>query len=79
MNEEEKEELQRLCEKVMLSFRDFEQMTNLMSVNDNFDYHESTNRFDLVINIRKRKYTIDEILKREAPQNYGTMELLNDE
>ena len=75
MNEQEKEELKRLCDKVVLSFNDVEQMTNLMTLNDRFDYHESTNRFDLDIFIRKRKQTVDEMLKREVPSNYGTMEL----
>lgn len=75
MNEQEKEELERLCEKVVLSFNDIEQMTNLMTLNDRFDYHESTNRFDLDIFITKRKQTVDEMLKREVPNNYGTMEL----
>lgn len=75
MNNEEKEELKRLCEKVALSFNDIEQMINLLTLNNRFDYHESTNRFDLEISIRKRRQTVDEILKREAPANYGTMEL----
>ena len=77
MNEEEIEELKRLCEKVMLSFSDIEQIKNLMSLNTTFDYHESTNRFDLDIRLRKRKYTVNEILQRETPSNYGTMKLLD--
>lgn len=77
MNEEEIEELKRLCEKVMLPFSDIEQMKNLMSLNTRFDYHESTNRFDLDIYLRKREHTVDEMLQRETPSNYGTMELLN--
>lgn len=77
MNEEEIEELKRLCEKVMLSFSDIEQIKNLMLLNTRFDYHESTNRFDLDIYLRKRKHTIDEMLQRETPSNYGTMELLD--
>lgn len=68
-------ELKRLCEKVVLSFKDEPKIINLLDYNDRFDYHESTNRFDLEISIRKREKTVDEMLKREPPKKYGTMEL----
>lgn len=61
MTNVEQEELKRLCEKVVLSFNDIEQMTNLMEANSRFDYHESTDRFDLDIFIRKRNKTVTEM------------------
>lgn len=76
---EEKKELQRLCEKIVLSFNDIEQLNNLLTLNDRFDYHESTNRFDLEIFIKKRKQTVDEMLKRKEVPNYGTMELIKND
>ena len=61
MTNAEKEELKRLCEKVVLSFNDTEQMNNLLTLNTRFDYHESTDRFDLDIFIRKRDKTVTEM------------------
>lgn len=60
----EKEELKRLCEKVVLSFNDTEKINNLLTLNTRFDYHESTDRFDLDIFIRKRDKTVTEMWRR---------------
>lgn len=75
LTKDERDELKRLCKKVLLSFQDEPQMIEFFEINDRFDYHESTNAFDLEIYIRKRKLSVDEMLKREPPKKYGTMEL----
>lgn len=75
LTEDEIIELKRLCKKVVLSFEDEPQMIDFLSLNDKFFYHESTNTFDLEITIVKREKTVDEMLKREPPKKYGTMEL----